>query len=282
MLEENKVINGLWIGDELSPIELLTLHAAIRQGHSFHLWVYNDLKNKLPKGVSLLDANDIIPVKEVYAKQSKDPTNQLGANSFGAPFSDLFRYKLLYEKGGWWIDMDVTLFKALDFNTPYFFRAHPLLPMIGNVMKCPPKSDLMLAAYEETQLTCNEQTIDWLLPNRILNKYVAQFGLNNFIKNNLSNQDNWMEVLGLIYQNGTIPDHWYCFHWMNEEWRSQEIAKNKIYYKSTLAKLMDQYQISYQPIKFIHQRYPWLLKKTFRSSMFYPVYRKLKYGKALV
>lgn len=138
MDKTNQIVNGLWIGDKLSPLELLTLHSFIEHGHTFHLWIYEDLDSILPKGVVVKDANEIIPYAAVFRKKNADPHIGIGKGSFGAPFSDFFRYKLLYEIGGWWVDMDVLCLQELPRNTEYYFRAHPLIPMIGNVMKCLP------------------------------------------------------------------------------------------------------------------------------------------------
>ena len=40
-----------------------------------------------------------------------------------AGFSNFFRYKLLLEKGGWWVDTDVVCLAPFDFPTPYVFAS---------------------------------------------------------------------------------------------------------------------------------------------------------------
>ena len=60
MRPENKVINGLWIGERLSAIELLTVKSFIANGHEFHLWVYHELDNVLLENVILKDASTSI------------------------------------------------------------------------------------------------------------------------------------------------------------------------------------------------------------------------------
>ena len=69
MQQSNRTINGLWIGKQLSPIELLTLHSFVRHGHHFHLWVYEELDHQLPANVYLRDANQIIPQQQVFKKK---------------------------------------------------------------------------------------------------------------------------------------------------------------------------------------------------------------------
>jgi hypothetical protein len=106
---DNRIVHGMWVGSELSALEMLTLRSFAHFGHEFHLWAYDDLStNSFPKGVTLRDAEEIIPRRQVFAKLGTDRETGVGRNSFGAPFSDLFRYKLLCEHGGIWTDMDVT------------------------------------------------------------------------------------------------------------------------------------------------------------------------------
>ena len=239
---DNKIIHGLWIGSKLSPIELLTLHSFTGHGHTFHLWVYGNLENELPEGVLLQDANEIIPSSDIFRKKKSDPNSNIGKGSYGT-FSDLFRYKLLYEEGGWWVDMDITCFKPFNFDETYFFREHPILDMIGNVMKCPKGSELMKAAYEETLAKCGEHTEEWLLTNKILNKHVKILDLGKFIFQDFSNRDWWWETEYFIYDNKTIPSDWYFIHWMNEEWRRKKLNKSKFYKHSLLGNLMAEYGI---------------------------------------
>jgi len=49
----------------------------------------------------VIDGNQIIPEHEAFTYK-----NGPGSGSYSA-FSNLFRYKLLAQKGGWWIDMDM-------------------------------------------------------------------------------------------------------------------------------------------------------------------------------
>lgn len=241
LAEENKIVHGLWIGKQLSSVELLTLNSFIHYGHEFHLWLYEPLENELPAGVVINNANEIIPRNEIFTRKYNDPQFNIGKGSVGSPFSDLFRYKLLYEKGGWWVDMDITCLQALNLESEYFFRAHPLLPMIGNVMKVPIRSELMLKTYEEVKNTCDENTKEWLLPNKILNKHIEELNLESFIRDDLSLTDWWEKVEVYIKTNRAIPKKWMFFHWMNEEWRIKNIDKNKLISESTIGKLAEFY-----------------------------------------
>jgi MoaA/NifB/PqqE/SkfB family radical SAM enzyme len=242
--DDNKIINGLWIGNRLSILEMLTLKSFVFYGHTFHLWTYNKIENQLQEGVVIRDANQIIPENEIIVRKFNDPVTGVGKGSVGAPFSDMFRYKLLYEYGGWWVDMDVTCLKPLNIEAPYYFRDHLTLDVIGNVMKCPKGSELMKRTYEEVKSTCNENTLDWLLPNKILSKHINQLNLMKYKTVGVSNLDDWNETVKFIRSNRPFPKNWAVIHWSNEEWRMNKIDKNNLRLRnSALGNLIKEYKI---------------------------------------
>jgi len=236
----NKIINGLWIGNTLSKIELLTLSSFINNGHDFYLWVYEDLVTKIPSEVILKDANSIIPKERIFRYKYKNQFGH-GKGSLGG-FSDIFRYQLLYRHGGWWVDMDVCCLKPFDFENPYVFRTHHNLAMVGNIMKCPKGSELMLNCYNESILEVTEENTDWHKPIEILNKHIKNLNLTNYIIE-ISNQDSWDYVRKLITKNKPLPSNWYAIHWVNEMWRSMGLNKNFFYKKSTLGQLYFKHKI---------------------------------------
>src|SRR5690606_11724688 len=133
--KSNDIINALWIGKHLSLIEILTIRSFLDNGHSFRLFVYEEIATPLPEGCELADANSILPESAVFRYKNKSQYGQ-GKGSVSG-FSDIFRYKMLHDSGGWWVDMDVTCLKHFDFDEEYIFRYHHELPAVGNVMKCP-------------------------------------------------------------------------------------------------------------------------------------------------
>lgn len=114
------VIQSLWVGFELTLNEHLCISSFLYYGHPFHLYTYNEIKN-IPNGVVVKDANEIIPEYEVF---------QYYKGSY-AGFADWFRWKLLYVKGGFWVDTDVICVKPFDFDSELIFGLE------GNNMVCP-------------------------------------------------------------------------------------------------------------------------------------------------
>ena len=220
MGEDNKIVNALWIGKKLSVTELLTIKSFLQNGHSFVLWAYDKIETTLPEGTILKDASEIIPRDKVFSYKF---SNQFGHGKGSyAGFSDVFRYKLLFENGGWWTDMDVTCLKPLDFTEEYVFRTHHSLPLVGNIMKCPKNSMLMKKCFEEASAQVDENNRDWHLPIQILVDNVQLFELSNYIKD-FSNADSWNLIRKLLKQKTILPKKWYVIHWVNEEWRRNNV-----------------------------------------------------------
>lgn len=239
-------INSLWIGNELSKLELLTIHSFLKHGYRFRLWLYEPLQTSLPEAVIVADAHTIIPREKVFRYKNKSQFGH-GKGSV-AGFSDIFRYKLLYDKGGWWVDMDITCLKPLDIDEPYFFRKHHELNVVGNVLKCPRGCELMKRCYEEASSAVDEHNTDWHKPIDILNKNISDLQLQPYIVNHISNQDRWDDTSRFVYGEQPVPPEWYFIHWQNEEWRNQALSKKDFYFKSALAKQLSAYGL-YEPPK---------------------------------
>ncbi len=266
MNADNKVINALWIGTTLSNTELLTIHSFLQNGHEFHLWAYDTIETPVPSEVVIENANEIIPREKVFCYKH---TNQFGhgKGSF-AGFSDIFRYKLLYENGGWWVDMDVTCLKTFDFTEEYVFRSHHDYPVVGNIMKCPKDSVLMKKCYEEAHLTVTEENKNWDLPIQILNKNILQFKLSNYIKE-ISNQDSWNIVRKYLQKKVPIPLNWYAIHWINEEWRRNNISRESFKRRSLLGSLIEKYFKTQDSAKILNKQF------NFKTSFIYAGFKQL-------
>ncbi len=235
MLHENTIVHGMWVGAELSKLELLSIKSFLSQGHQFWLWTYSDIQTPLPEGTERKDARRILPEAAVFRYRYG---NQFGHGKGSlAGFSDIFRYKLLYEYGGWWTDMDVTCLRPLDFDMPYVFRSHDVFPVVGNLMKCPKGSPLMWDCFEQATDLVTSDNMDWLLPIRILNEQIQQQGLSIYIRD-ISNADRWEIVHFYATFPAKPPASYYVLHWMNEEWRAKGLDKNSCIRYSLLDQLM--------------------------------------------
>ena len=172
-------VNGLWIGNRLSLMETLTITSFLRHGHRFRLFVYEPLITPIPQGCIIDDANRILPESSVFRYRNSTQFGQ-GKGSVSG-FSDIFRYKLLHDEGGWWADMDITCLKPLEIDEEYYFRDHPTLPLVGNMLKAPKGSELMKHCFEEASAQVDEHNRDWHKPIEILADAVSSFGLTRYV-----------------------------------------------------------------------------------------------------
>ncbi|MBI1247230.1 hypothetical protein GC197_05220 [bacterium] len=103
-------IQTLWIGDRLTRLERLCLASFVYHGHPVDLYVYDEIAG-VPDGVTLMDANEIVPQEQVFT--------YFGGSYAG--FADLFRWKMLYDRGGCWIDADMLCIRPFQFDEPIVF-----------------------------------------------------------------------------------------------------------------------------------------------------------------
>jgi hypothetical protein len=103
--QDNNVVRTLWHGSPLSVYEELSLLSFVRCGHQVEVYTFDDLK--VPPGVTLVDATTVLAPSQIFSY-----TEGPAAGSFAA-FSNLFRAKLLYEKGGIYADADVLCLRPL-------------------------------------------------------------------------------------------------------------------------------------------------------------------------
>lgn len=253
-MDSNNTIHTLWIGHTLSAMELLTMQSFLDHGYSVNVWSYSE-DLKIPAGAIWKDANEIIPEKDIFSYRH---TNKYGHGKGSyAGFSDIFRYKLLYEKGGIWVDTDITCLKKLDISTPYFFRHHHSIGLVGNVLKAPAQSPLMRWCYEQAVKTVQPDNKEWLLPVEILKKGVLRFELSQYI-GDISNQDSFPIVRTLLFSDKKLRPEWKVIHWMNEEFRRLNISKSVAVSGSAYEQLLNKHQIPHQVATDKEKRTLWL------------------------
>jgi hypothetical protein len=136
MLKSNRIIQSLWVKGTLKSLQRLCIKSFLDNGHEFHLYTYNPDINA-PTGTVIKDAKEIIANEKVF----------LDSRGTLACFSDWFRYELLYEKGGWWVDADQLCLKAFDFDSDYVFSSEhaggTFRKVNTNAIKVPPHSDII-------------------------------------------------------------------------------------------------------------------------------------------
>lgn len=115
-MKTKPIIQSLWIGTKLSVMENLSISSFLQNGHPFHLYIYDNVQG-VPEGVTLKDANNILHSDKIFKYKDFDSY---------AGFSNIFRYKLLLEKGNYWVDTDIICLKPFLDNTEYVFASQKM------------------------------------------------------------------------------------------------------------------------------------------------------------
>jgi len=113
------VVQSLWIGETFNEVTSLCIESWLK--HDYQVDLYIDKVFKLPKKFKKYKDNN--QLQFYYASEIIPYTK--GTEIL--PFSDLFRYKLLYEKGGTWLDTDMFMLRRLPKDKIIISSEHTIL-----------------------------------------------------------------------------------------------------------------------------------------------------------
>ncbi|MBK8084180.1 MAG: galactosyltransferase Lgt5 [Devosia sp.] len=131
-------INCLWVGLALRPLERVCALSMLRQGHRVRIFSYGKLEN-VPEGIEMADARDVLPEASLL-RHRKSGSPALGSN--------VFRYRLMEQARGLWLDLDVLLLKPIpETDDPVFGWQDPTL-INGAVLHIPKESPLLAALLD--------------------------------------------------------------------------------------------------------------------------------------
>jgi hypothetical protein len=167
-------VQGLWIGSELPELQQLSIRSFLAHGHGYLLYAYDNI-TCVPKGATLCDARSILPRESIFSYPSG-----FGEGSYSA-FSNLFRYKLLLERGGWWVDTDLVCLRPFDFEDPFVFAteqyADDSVTCATCAIACPPRAHVLEYCVEVAQGK-DKATLQWgQIGPYLLTDAVARFDL---------------------------------------------------------------------------------------------------------
>src|ERR1043165_6467761 len=121
---------------------MLCLRSFIDHGHTFELYTFEaDLR--VPVGVTVRDAAELLGQEQFFVYE-----DGLGKGSPSA-FANLFRYKLLAERGGWWVDTDVLCLSGDIPAFAEFFAAEDDTVINVAILFFQPYHPLMIRCLEE-------------------------------------------------------------------------------------------------------------------------------------
>jgi hypothetical protein len=204
---------ALWIGGELSLYEKACLSSFVKLGQSIELFTYEDVK--VPDGVQVRDATKILPADQVKKNVRQDSY---------ATFSNIFRYQLLLDEGGCWVDTDVILLKVP--NWPETVLAKEDRDFVNGAVLSLPKNvcEWLIAEFYKVGYD-----VDWAEPGpHLVTKAAEKFRLEALPTERIY-PIHWLEWQMFL---GEIPkkrlENADCVHLWNEMFRRNNISKNEM------------------------------------------------------
>jgi hypothetical protein len=223
-------IYSLWISGPLTDVNLLTIRSFQKHGHEFILYSY-DLS--VTNECEVRDARLIMPESEIFYYK-----RMAGGNpnfKFGG-IAERLKAEMLFQLGGWHVDLDVTCLKSFDdicfeaflvkgfypsLNTikpvepEYVLRPHNEGGIVANIIKAPAGSEFARRYLEHTK-TIDENNTEWTKSFRGLNQIVKDLKFNVYILPKEVLGDDSDEYYRKFLHVGNVPGiELHAVHWCN-------------------------------------------------------------------
>ncbi len=204
-------------------MERLSIVSFLRNGHEYHLYVYEDLPN-IPAGAVVKDANEILPASRIF-KYKHRPSY--------AGFANHFRYLLLLRFGGWWADTDIVCLRPFDFSDEYVFASevagNEILANNG-IIKAPAGSEVMDYAARVCEAKDPQQLVWGETGPRLLTEMLTKFDLRKYQKpySVFCPIIHWHKLIEPYV--AAIPSDAYAIHLWNSFWQFEPQDKNADYH----------------------------------------------------
>jgi hypothetical protein len=215
------IVQSLWIGAALPEVQRLSISSFLAHGHPYHLYAYGEI-DSMPQGATLCDASAVLPRDSIFCYQEG-----FGKGSYSA-FSNLFRYKLLFERGGWWVDTDVVCLKEFTFDDPFVFSTEHdsdfTIQCATCVFKSPARSPFLEYCIDVVA-SKDTKTLQWgEIGPRLLDEAVRRFELGGHrLPVDAFNPINYFEF-GTIIESGFDMSRLansHAVHLWNQMWKHQ-------------------------------------------------------------
>ena len=134
---------SFWLGESLPPCGKLCVKSFIDHGHEYDLYSYDSVA--VPDGVRVFDANEILPRSEIFFYRQGEGRGSV------AGFTNMFRYRLLMLRGGWWVDTDVLCLSSKVPEGEIFMERESEDLICNAVIKFPVGHAFVQALYEKSR-----------------------------------------------------------------------------------------------------------------------------------
>ena len=221
-----EVLQSLWIGSRLSVMEQLSIRSFLQNGYRFHLFTYQEVEN-IPEGTVVLHGEEILPPEEIFCYQ-----RGYGKGSYAA-FSNMFRYKLLFDRGGWWTDLDSVCLRPLDGEEQHVM-GHQRMPdgrreVASGLMKVPQGSPLMAHCLDVCRKADRAKLMWGHLGPALVTAAIAAMD----VPVRILDPDAFYPIdywdLWPLVTDVSLPSDGYAVHLWNSGWRRKRLDPDAVY-----------------------------------------------------
>lgn len=139
-----------WTGNPLSRLERAALQSYVNQGYTVHVYTYNpidEFMRNVPRSpyIRVHDAREILPEDKLFEFGGRAHVGKRDDAYKYLPFSDLFRFTMLYKNGGAWMDLDIFMTRPIPasiLRRPYVFSSERTIQKGAYAMKMPEIVDM--------------------------------------------------------------------------------------------------------------------------------------------
>jgi hypothetical protein len=221
-------VSAFWHGAALTKMEQLCINSFLAHGFRYFLYVYQDPPKGVPPGVEIRDAGTIVDEKALFVYENG--TFNRGSVS---GFSNLFRYALIGQIGGWWADTDHCCLRPMPVNCPEFyvqertrsgefrvangfFRGEPNDPMLH---------DCLQECWKRQKTVVHGETGPRLFTQAVI-AYERGQNVNPFTR---YLPVPWWEWQRLFYDETLAIDEWVTLHFWNSHLRASQLDKDGVF-----------------------------------------------------
>ncbi len=224
----NKTVRSFWTGNQLTNLEKLSISSYIHNGHEIEVFTYNRNLD-FPTGTIARDANEIIPESKIF----------VDSRGGYASFSDWFRFKMIFELGGWWTDLDSVCLKHLDIASEYCFALQDerAISIQCANFKAPKGAEFLEDCLDTIDSLIKKKEFIWgNFGIDLLWRVVSNYDYKPYL---LSSEYfypvKYMDVKDLISKKSiALSPETYTVHFWNEMWRIENLDKNGKYPETSL------------------------------------------------
>jgi hypothetical protein len=206
-------------------MERLCIRSFLAHGHEFHLFTYGDVAG-IPAGTVIHSADEILDRSRIFTYKG---------NGSVAGFANMFRYKLLLDHGGWWVDLDIVCLRPFDFSDEYVFASEPASDgeVLTNAILKAPRGSPFLEYVWQVCLEKDPSKLVWGETGpRLVAEAVRRLNLERFAKPAKTfcpvSYREWRSLITPDAAQGFDADTW-AVHLWHEMWRRAEADKDGNY-----------------------------------------------------